>query len=129
MSDPVVIVSFGYLHDPPPKADVIVDVRRHLHDPHVSLIFRELDGTDARVIGKVLDTPGAIGLINGLLMTIRALQRVELPAGLALTIAIGCAGGRHRSVVLADYIADRLMNTGQPAVAVHRDIDKLVVTR
>jgi P-loop ATPase protein family len=59
------ITSFGYRHGPAPAADLTVDVRQHLHDPHVDPSFRELTGHDAAGRARVLATPGAHGLIEG----------------------------------------------------------------
>jgi UPF0042 nucleotide-binding protein len=130
LSNPVIIRSFGYLHgELHGDYDLTVDVRRHLRDPHVDPAFRELDGQDVRVIQRVLDTPGALGLINGLLTAIDALYPIALERGVALRVAIGCAGGRHRSVVLADHLAYRLTSTQRLAVVGHRDLGKPVVLR
>lgn len=98
----VVIASFGYLHGPAPRADIVVDVREHLRDPHVDPAFRELTGHDPVVRDRVLATPGARGLIAGLARAIGGLHR---EGGRTVRVAIGCAGGRHRSVVIAEAIA------------------------
>lgn len=125
----VVVTSFGYLHAPAPPADIVVDVRHHLRDPHVDPTFRELTGQDAAVWHRVLGTPGATGLVDGLTVAVRALLPAARTAGRLITVAIGCAGGRHRSVVLADSLAERLAMAGVGAEAEHRDIDRPVVRR
>jgi UPF0042 nucleotide-binding protein len=129
VSNTVIVTSFGYLHGDPPEADITVDVRRHLRDPHVDPAFRELTGLDSRVIERVLDTPGALGLVNGLLIAIYALYPMALQRDTPLKVAIGCAGGRHRSVVLADHLARSVCATWRLAAATHRDLDKPVVVR
>ena len=98
----VTIVSFGYLHGPPPEADVVVDLRHRLRDPHVDPAFRELTGEDAAVRGKVMNTMGA----DGIAWSIADLVESLAAAGGPVTIAIGCAGGRHRSYVMAEWVAE-----------------------
>ena len=62
----VLVTSFGYLHGGVRRADVLVDVREHLRDPHVDPAFRELTGHDTAVMERVLATPGAGALIDAL---------------------------------------------------------------
>lgn len=125
----VVITSFGYLHGPPDGADIAVDVRRHFHDPHISPRLRGLTGQDHEVREHVLATPGALGFIEGVTVAATALLHPARTTGRPVRIAIGCSGGRHRSVVLADAIADRLAARGWRPEAEHRDVGKPVVRR
>lgn len=125
----VVITSFGYLHDPAPAADITVDVRRHLRDPHVDPTFRELTGTDSAVWDRVLSTPGAVDLVAGITAAVVALMPAARIDGRLVRVAVGCAGGRHRSVVLAESICDRLGVSGWEAEVEHRDIHRPVVNR
>lgn len=124
----VVVVSFGYLHGTAPKADITVDVRESLRDPHVNPAFRELTGLDEVVHERVMNTTGAKGLIHGLNIATQELNKVvDRP----LRIAIGCAGGRHRSVVLANEL-EYLLQTADhpiPVVVVHRHLRLPVVHR
>ncbi|WP_202919379.1 RapZ C-terminal domain-containing protein [Saccharothrix deserti] len=107
---PVRIVSFGYLHDAPPQADLTVDVRRLLRDParvrDAGLL--DLDGRDTAVRDVVLNTPGAGTLLD----TLRQAAYVADIARKPVTIAFGCAGGRHRSVALAEVLAALLRHDG-----------------
>jgi RNase adaptor protein for sRNA GlmZ degradation len=127
----VVVTSFGYLHGPAPYADITLDVRTHLRDPHLDPCVRELTGRDGVVRARVLATPGARGLIEGITTATKALLLGpgSAPECHLVRVAIGCAGGRHRSVVLADHIAARLALAGWEATTTHLDIHRPVVTR
>jgi len=128
----VLVTSFGYLHlhgEPPLKADVLMDVRDHLRDPHVDPTFRELTGHDTAVMERVLATPGASELIDALAAAAAALLPGAQQTGRLIRVAIGCAGGRHRSVVIADAIAARLALAGWGAEAEHEHINQPVVKR
>lgn len=96
----VVVTSFGYLHGDPPKADIVVDVRNYLLDPHVDPAFRALTGHDTAVMERVLAIPGAQGLIDALVAAAAALLPGACNTGRLVQIAVSCAGGRHRSVVI-----------------------------
>ncbi|MGH8919965.1 MAG: RapZ C-terminal domain-containing protein, partial [Actinomycetes bacterium] len=126
-----VITSFGYLHlrERHPRADLVVDVREHLRDPHVDPGMRVLTGLDPTVVSKVLTTPGAPGLIDALVHAAGALLPAACRAGRLVTIAIGCAGGRHRSVVIAATVAERLTHAGWGAEAEHLHLGMPVVDR
>ncbi|NUT91251.1 MAG: hypothetical protein HOY78_04400 [Saccharothrix sp.] len=97
------LVSFGYLHSEPPAADIIVDVRQVLRDPARARDggLLDLDGRDPWVFAAVLDTPGALSLAAGVYLGAVSLHQ----AGKPVTVAIGCAGGRHRSVALVEHLA------------------------
>ncbi|GAA2778137.1 RapZ C-terminal domain-containing protein [Saccharopolyspora taberi] len=130
----LVVTSFGYLHGKPPSmptAHHIEDVRKALRDPHVDPAFRELDGFDPRVQQRVLNTPGASDLLRTLQnRTNRLLEHNNKPFEPYLVgVAIGCAGGRHRSVVLANELAERMRRWGWGVEVEHRDIRKPVVKR
>lgn len=108
------VTSFGYRHLPgaPPRADLTVDVREQLRDPHVDPAFRMLTGHDAVIVERVLTTPGAAGLLEALVAAVVAVAPGARAAGRRVRVAIGCAGGRHRSVVLADALAARVTRAG-----------------
>ncbi len=120
----VQLVSFGYGHGAPPAAHITVDVRTHFRDPQFDPAQRELTGADKVVRDAVLAMPGARTLVTGIVVVARGYLRA--PASLPVTVAIGCAGGRHRSVVIADEVA-RLL--GPAAVLEHRDIGLPVIER
>ena len=112
----VTIVSFGYLHSAPPQAELVLDTRRYLRDPARVRAANLLDATghDEAVRDMVMDTPGATAAVVTLLGFI-----YSFPAGHPCTIAIGCAGGRHRSVVLAEEVGRTLRHTEITATVRH----------
>ena len=124
----VQVISFGYLHHPgAPDAHLTLDVRAHFRDPHVRPEMRQMTGQDPAVIAAVLGTPGVPGLIEAAAGAARAF--LAGPAGVPLTVAVGCAGGRHRSVVIAARLAALLEGAGIPVALTHRDIRLAVVER
>ncbi|WP_049580208.1 RNase adapter RapZ [Streptomyces sp. SBT349] len=123
----VTITSFGYLHAPPPPAHLTLDLRAHFRDPHVQPVLRELTAVDRAVRDVVLATPGvadlldaAVGLVNAYLLG---------PGAGDLTIAVGCAGGRHRAPAVAMAVARALRGHGTPVDLRHRDLHRPVVHR
>ncbi|MEU8364923.1 RNase adapter RapZ [Nonomuraea sp. NPDC048882] len=117
-SRPITLVSFGYLHQPgerPPAADRVEDVRTRLRDPAAAREggILDLDGRDPRVQQIVLATPGAAELLDNLA------AYAELPAG-PRSIAIGCAGGKHRACALTQLLGERLRERGHQVVIDHR---------
>src|SRR4051812_2401887 len=93
----VTLQSFGYLHRPAPAADFTVDVRRSLHDPAAAAAkgILDLDGRDPRVQQLLLGTLGAVATIVNIVAFV-----VGSPRDRACVVVVGCAGGRHRSVVI-----------------------------
>lgn len=123
----VEIVSFGFLHADAPEADVVLDLRRAFRDPHVDPRLRELTGRDKPVRQAVLHTTGVRRLIAA---TVRQVQAYTAgPSADRIVIGSGCAGGRHRSVVVADQLARRLRRRGHTVTVTHRDIKQPVVQR
>lgn len=110
------LVSFGYLHQPvpPTDADLVVDVRRYLHDPASARDVLNRDGRDHVVQDIVLGTPGAAATVQTLIRYVEA-----FPTRHDCVIAIGCAGGRHRSVALVELLAVAVRATGQPVDVTH----------
>lgn len=117
---PTHLISFGYLHLPknaagqplPPDADRIEDVRDRLRDPAAARSILDLDGYHPRVQAVVLNTPGARDLVDNLVAC------ATLPTG-PRTIAIGCAGGRHRACALVELTHQRLRELGHVATVQH----------
>jgi RNase adaptor protein for sRNA GlmZ degradation len=103
----LVLTSFGYRHAPPPDADIVLDLRPWLRDPAAAEWCLPLTGRDARVRKHVLSMPGAAELLAHLEGAARTLLRLAEP-GRRVVLAVGCAGGRHRSVVLTEELAGRL---------------------
>ncbi len=118
------VLSFGYKHGLPLDADLVFDCR-FLPNPHWVDDLRPLTGLDAPVRDYVLNQPNAglfIGEVGRLLELLLPAFRSEGKA--YLTVAVGCTGGRHRSVVIAEELASRLAATGTPLSVSHRDIGK-----
>jgi RNase adapter protein RapZ len=118
------IVSFGYKHGVPLDVDIVLDCR-FLPNPYWIDELRPLSGLDAPVRDYVLSQPDTGAFLD----KVEELLQMTLPSfeqeGKSyLTIALGCTGGRHRSVVLAGALADRLSAAGVRTSAFHRDIDR-----
>jgi len=118
------VVSFGYKHGVPLDADLMFDCR-FLPNPNWVDELRPLSGLDEPVRGFVLSQEAT----GGFLKSVDELLEMLVPAYGAegksyLTIAIGCTGGRHRSVVLAEELARRLREHGFGASVVHRDLER-----
>ncbi|MBF6511080.1 ATPase [Nocardia farcinica] len=122
----VMVVSFGYGHAPAPRADLVLDVRRRFRNPHHDPAMRQLTGLDDRVRQHVLDTPGVTGLIDTSTTLVRGLLTATADAP-SVRVAVGCVGGRHRSVAIAEEIATTLEAAGIGVLVRHRDIDRDVL--
>jgi UPF0042 nucleotide-binding protein len=112
-------VSFGFLHGSPPPADLTFDVRRWLRDPAAAEGILDLDGRDPRVQHIVCRTEGAVAAICHITRMV-----ADFPAGRDCTVAIGCAGGRHRSVALIMLAATLLIMLGMAVELEHRDVHR-----
>jgi RNase adaptor protein for sRNA GlmZ degradation len=120
----VTIQSFGFAHGLPRSADLVFDVR-FLANPHWDMALRPLTGEDSAVATYVAADPAfapAIDRISDLLLTLLPSYGREGKA--YLTIAIGCTGGRHRSVAVARELAARLTAAGHAPTLDHRDVGK-----
>ncbi len=118
-------VSFGFKHGPPREEDLAFDVR-FLPNPHYEPDLRDLTGHDERVV-EYMARDGRLGELYDRLHSLLDFLLPEYVAeGKAhLMIAIGCTGGRHRSVAIAEHLAARYRDRDELTVAVaHRDIDK-----
>lgn len=118
------LVSFGFKHGLPVDADLVFDVR-FLPNPHFVDELRALDGRDERVRRFVIEQTATIGFMGHL----RSLLAFLLPwyqrEGKAyLTVAIGCTGGRHRSVALVEELRRVLDELGFEATVAHRDLER-----
>lgn len=123
----VTVISFGYGHGAPPEAHATFDVRHHFKDPHVNPALRDLTAADPAVVETVLSTSGIPALIDSITSMARAFRAAPSPR--PLTIAVGCVGGRHRSVVIAAEVARRMDLEAIPAILSHRDISRPVIAR
>ena len=102
----------------------MLDVR-FLPNPFFVPELKPLPGTDARVSAFVLGQPDAKAFLERLADLLGfLLPRYRSEGKSYLTIAIGCTGGRHRSVAIAEVVAERLEAGGQPVRLWHRDVEK-----
>jgi UPF0042 nucleotide-binding protein len=121
------VVSFGYKFGLPLDADIAIDVR-FLPNPHWVEGLRELTGIEKGVRDYVLDqevTTDFLDRWKDLLAVL--LPGYESEGRHYLTIAVGCTGGRHRSVVLAEEIATFIKDKGFGATVIHRDVERAPV--
>ncbi|MEX2297206.1 MAG: RNase adapter RapZ, partial [Dongiaceae bacterium] len=116
------IVSFSYRHGVPREADLVFDVR-FLKNPHYDPVLGPLPGTDPAVAAFVAADPGYDDFCAALdRLILPLLPRYEAEGKAYLTIAIGCTGGRHRSVTVAERLAGVLHRAGHAASLTHRDL-------
>lgn len=123
----VEIVSFGYLHEAPPAAHLTIDLRQHFRDPHVSPELRYMTADDEPVRTAVLRTPGITDLVEATATAVAAFA--SGPSAGTVTVADGCAGGRHRAPTFARALAEQLTAAGHSVTVSHRDLSKAVVQR
>ena len=118
------VLSFGYKNGLPLDADLVLDCR-FLPNPHWIDELRPLTGLDAPVRDYVLGQPAAGRFLDNLEILLEQLLPAYVAEGKAyLTIALGCTGGRHRSVAIAEELARRLSEDGERIGVVHRDVEK-----
>lgn len=120
----VTILTFGFKHGPPRDADLVFDVR-FLPNPHYQEELRPLTGLDQRVIDHVEGGDVAREFYERLFPLLDYLLPAYVGEGKThLTIAVGCTGGRHRSITVAGRIAQHLAGVPEVAVrVVHRDVE------
>ncbi|MBW1923549.1 MAG: hypothetical protein JRJ35_08755 [Deltaproteobacteria bacterium] len=118
----VKILSFGFKNGIPPEADLVLDVR-FMPNPYYEPQLRPLDGRDPAVSAFVLDRPEARAFLDQTLGYLGFLVPWHESGGrLQLTVALGCTGGRHRSVAVAEALHRRLLGEGWKAHLSHRDL-------
>jgi UPF0042 nucleotide-binding protein len=124
----VTFTSFGHKHGPPRDADLALDVR-FLPNPHYEADLRPLTGFDQRIVDYV----GRDGRLDEFYEHVLPLLEYLLPQYVAegkahLVVAIGCTGGRHRSVAIAEHLAAAFRGRDEYFVEVqHRDVDRVPV--
>ena len=120
----VSIVSFGYKYGLPVDADLVADCR-FLPNPRWVEELAPLTGQDEKVRDYVLRQPGASEFLDAYLRTLQViLAGYEREGKQYATLAIGCTGGKHRSVAIAEQIAARLTAAGLSTQVVHRDLGR-----
>jgi UPF0042 nucleotide-binding protein len=117
----VLVLSFGYKYGLPPEADLVFDAR-FLANPNFVPRLRRLTGADPRVIAFLRRKPETAGFLRRVLGLVGyVLPRHEREGRSYLTLAVGCTGGRHRSVMLANAIGAAVRRKGFPVRIEHRD--------
>ena len=120
----VEVVSFGHKYGPPPGLDLLLDVR-HLPNPYFQPNLKHLVGEDPAIIEFLLAEPEVTETIDRFSELLQfLLPRYQREGKSYLTIGIGCTGGRHRSVMVANSISKALKQQGFDAAVRHRDIQK-----
>jgi UPF0042 nucleotide-binding protein len=121
----VTFTSFGHKHGPPRDADLAFDVR-FLPNPHYEADLRVLTGFDTRIVDYV----GRDGRLDEFYDRVVPLLEYLLPQYVTegkahLVVAIGCTGGRHRSVVIAEHLASHFRSDDRYFIEIqHRDVDR-----
>ena len=117
-------VSFGFRHGVPEDADLVFDVR-FLPNPHFVPEFRPLTGRDPRVATYIRSFPQTQEFILRISDLLIYLLPHYIHEGKSyLTIAFGCTGGQHRSVMIAEEVGKRLHQAGYRVKVVHRDMPR-----
>jgi UPF0042 nucleotide-binding protein len=118
------LVSFGYRHGLPVDADLVFDARC-LPNPHFVEALQPLTGLAPQVVEYVLGFAQARDFVERIESFLTGTFPLYMQEGKAyLTIAIGCTGGRHRSVVLVEELARRLRGSGHEVSVRHRDVER-----
>lgn len=122
------VLSFGYKYGIPVDADLVLDCR-FIPNPHWIPELRPLNGLDAPVSAKVLGSEGVADFVKSYVGVVQQMIPGYMREGKKyVTIAIGCTGGKHRSVAIAEEIAKQLSSTSADleisAHATHRDVGR-----
>jgi UPF0042 nucleotide-binding protein len=123
MAAAIALLSFGYKFGVPPAAEWMVDVRM-VRNPFWVAELRPQTGLDAAVSAYVLEDPIAGQLIERThALVLWSAQRYAERGRQTLSVAVGCTGGRHRSVAIVEALSARLREDGLIVAAGHRDVD------
>jgi UPF0042 nucleotide-binding protein len=118
------VLSFGFKYGIPVDADMVADAR-FLPNPYWDEALRPLTGQDERVSGDVLGRPGAQDFLDTYERLVRIVSEGYLREGKRyVTVAVGCTGGKHRSVAIAEALTRRLTDAGVAAACLHRDLGR-----
>ena len=122
------VLSFGYKYGIPVDSDLVLDCR-FIPNPHWIPELRPLNGLDAPVSAKVLGSEGVADFVKSYVGVVKQMIPGYFREGKKyVTIAIGCTGGKHRSVAIAEEIAKQLSSTAADleisAHATHRDVGR-----
>jgi RNase adapter protein RapZ len=118
------IVSFGFKYGLPVDADLVADCR-FLPNPHWLPALAPLTGEDREVSEYVMSQPGAAEFLDAYVRAVRVtLEGYQREGKHLVMLAVGCTGGKHRSVVIAEQIAARLGDSWPAVRVVHRDLGR-----
>ncbi|WP_051731673.1 RNase adapter RapZ [Kitasatospora phosalacinea] len=118
------VMSFGFKYGLPVDADLVVDCR-FLPNPHWVPELRARTGTDPEVAEYVFQQPGAQQFVDGYTDLLRIITEGYRREGKRyMTLAVGCTGGKHRSVAMSEQLTKRLIADGVETVLVHRDMGR-----
>ncbi|MEJ2690830.1 MAG: RNase adapter RapZ [Deltaproteobacteria bacterium] len=121
----LMLYSFGFKHGMPPEADMVLDVR-FLPNPYFVAELKEMTGLQRQVADYVLESEPAKEFLARLLPLLRYLIPMYASEGKAsFTIAIGCTGGRHRSVAMVEQLQQQLAAEGYSGKIWHRELETL----
>ena len=120
----VQVVSFGHKYGNPHDLELMFDVR-HLPNPFFVKELRDLSGHDRRVVKFLKGDPEVTETLRRFVELLEYLLPLYKREGKSyVTVGVGCTGGRHRSVMVANALVKRLRDAGYEAQAVHRDVRK-----
>jgi UPF0042 nucleotide-binding protein len=120
----ITVVSFGFKYGIPVDADLVADMR-FLPNPHWVPELRHLSGRDAEVADYVRARPEAKEFVDRYVGLVETVAEGYLREGKRfLTVAVGCTGGKHRSVAMTEEIAARMRDRGLDARPMHRDLGR-----
>ena len=118
------VMSFGYKYGIPVDADLVVDVR-FLPNPYWVPELRERTGLDPEVNDYVVEQPGAREFLDRYAELLHLIASGYLREGKRyVTVAVGCTGGKHRSVAMSEHLAARFVREGVESVVLHRDMGR-----
>jgi RNase adapter protein RapZ len=118
------VLSFGFKYGIPVDADMVADVR-FLPNPYWDEELRPLTGLDARVSSDVLGRTGAGEFLDTYERLLQIVSEGYVREGKRyVTVAVGCTGGQHRSVAIAEALTRRLLAAGVEATCLHRDMGR-----
>jgi RNase adapter protein RapZ len=120
----VTVTSFGFKYGIPVDADFVADMR-FLPNPHWVPELRPLNGRDEPVAAYVKERPGAVQFLEQYVPVLETAAEGYLREGKRfMTVAVGCTGGKHRSVAMTEEITARLKERGYDTSARHRDLGR-----
>jgi len=118
------VMSFGYKYGIPVDADLVVDVR-FLPNPHWIPDLRPMSGLDAEVSDYVVAQPRAREFLDRYSELLHFVADGYIAEGKRyVTVAVGCTGGKHRSVAMAEHLSARLVKDGVETLVLHRDLGR-----